>query len=594
MKLVQFPGELLSLILSYSDVTSSPIELWKCGDTSLNRKMAMCVHTVDLKDLNPASTSRYPKMLSSLRNLRVLRIKRVAYIAPPLILSQELRKLPPTLEELELSIPSTQLNFFLDWPPTTSELDSCKHTRRKSPSIWNIGAFFPRLRRLVAGDEQRGQIDLEMLRGVLPSSLEYLEFGAVCSDIERVEGILPPSLRTFKMTTVPNAIDYPSSLTYLGEDFMLAGYVGVDLVKVLTNLPPGITKIPSLSIDYDYMREYLNATTIKPSLEYLSISFNSQFDHPIEWIPPALTVLLFEGLTLPVPLLRALPRTITELRADTIDFDGLRTSKDTLDEDTLGSLWPPNLTSWRFPDIFCDLDANSFVTQGDILKSLPSSIISLYASGIHGITRYDWDSQFPKLRSLHLFLLPNSFDLNGLAQKQDFLASCLRAQNLETLYFILADHYLDEVSAEFLFAALPRGLRTLDMNTPPSSTEWTSHAWSCLPPSLTHLRVEMDSHLPSPALTLPYLPQNLSRLWIKFLEAPTAEEVRSMPCYHSLRAIDFIVLKSADAQAWGNLEAWPEATRSHAGPIADRNKQYPDPRVIKRYQHQEAPSKPAI
>lgn len=74
--LVELPTEILAEILFGCSRSCLVITLWKCGDKRLNKKLASAITFLDLEDTRLASTSRYPKLISELTNLRYLSINR--------------------------------------------------------------------------------------------------------------------------------------------------------------------------------------------------------------------------------------------------------------------------------------------------------------------------------------------------------------------------------------------------------------------------------------------------------------------------------------------------------------------------------------
>lgn len=579
MELRQLPGELLSLILSYNDSSHLVITLWKCGDSTLNAKLSKWIHFIDLQDLNVNSTSRYPKMLSNLPNLRFLRIEKHAFIAPPHMLSTELRKLSPTLEVLELAISTIELDFFLDFPSAPTEPASVHQRRKNSPPAWDISAYFPRLRRLIAGYNNSGILQLKMLHGLLPSTLEYLEINSLSDDIESVAGILPPSLETFLMRTVPHAIDYPRTLTCLGNQFSMAGFSGADVIKVLRNLPPNMKQIPSFTVDW-YVAENLSLETLKPSLMSLEMELYQSID--IDWVPPALTKLHLAGKILKVPFLLTIP-TVTDLLASSIDFDGIRATSGLLDEGRLKTLWPPKLEIWHFDSLLHDIDemALDFITKHEILSSLPPSLTKIVAHGLPEFELFDWNLNFPKLRTATFSFYKTDPDLSkSLEEKQDFLANCLNIQSLTGLTIFFPTHHIEDISAEFVFKSLPRGLETLLLHGDDSKFKWSSDAWTHLPPSITDLRIylgDRNNSAPPPSLVLQYLPSQLKCFYFNVFPAPTVAEIHSMPCYHTLR--QFTLPNASYMMPQSVVAAWPEA----ASVPNNSQLMYPDPRVLARY-----------
>lgn len=136
-KLVNLAGDVLAHILSYSGTSHCTILLWKCGNAALNAKLARDAHTIDLKDGNIASTSRWPRMLVELRGLRSLSIQRVGCIAPVRLLRKDLQLLSPKLEEVSL-------NFWqgldaMTAPSLSSPSGSPVRSRKMAPSTHSEG-----------------------------------------------------------------------------------------------------------------------------------------------------------------------------------------------------------------------------------------------------------------------------------------------------------------------------------------------------------------------------------------------------------------------------------------------------------------------
>lgn len=126
--LASLPLPFLSLLLSSPSSSYLTIPLWNCGNTALNRLLAISVTSLDLKDTNRFSTSRWPSIVSHLSSLRSLRISRPnGFLLPHnKALLAEIRKLPASVERISILSAEFLLDLFLPSNTLLSDVISSK------------------------------------------------------------------------------------------------------------------------------------------------------------------------------------------------------------------------------------------------------------------------------------------------------------------------------------------------------------------------------------------------------------------------------------------------------------------------------------
>lgn len=173
--LADLPSDILRHILHGSRYSFLTLVLWKTGDRHLQAKMVNGVDYLDLKDRRLASTSRYPKMISRLANLRYLSINRgnTNLMPTPKDLSEELQKLNGRkLETLKIKCLQSDQSFCnyvscVDGVAPTKPVFS--EYRRGYSYAFDMEKAFPSLQML-----KIGYCD-ECLLAALPDSLTILK-----------------------------------------------------------------------------------------------------------------------------------------------------------------------------------------------------------------------------------------------------------------------------------------------------------------------------------------------------------------------------------------------------------------------------------
>lgn len=156
MRLADLPSDLLGLLLASKLTSFLIIPLWKSGDRILQHKLSVGVHFVDLDALGFVPCSRFPKLLSCLKNLRHLALSRGRLPLMPSEedLSAELRKLDyHKLETLKISS--------LDASGALVLHDANERARLGLQSkLWTTASRFPVLSTLHIAAGKRGVSDI--------------------------------------------------------------------------------------------------------------------------------------------------------------------------------------------------------------------------------------------------------------------------------------------------------------------------------------------------------------------------------------------------------------------------------------------------
>lgn len=554
VKLALLPGDLLAHLLSYYDVSYAVVALWNCGNRTLNAKLSEWIHIIHLEDQNPASTSRYPKMLSHLTRLRTLRIIRLGSIGPPLYIALELQKLSSTLLELTVNT-DEELLHFREFPEHF-DLEDSYQPRANQLRFWNIAQTFPHLRKLVVWSKVERFIERDdfewssHLHEILPPNLEHLELIAFFQTTNDAAKYLPKTLHTLKFPSLPFSLSWPPNLTTLSGGFHERGRNGelrsndlnITFSDVAKTFPPSLTAVALSEIELQELSKLqfpLSMTKLE-SLYGLQILEPSQ----LSWIPSNLTSFLFSGSRLSGSVVATLPRTVTSIKLFGIDFTASRPSGAEALQSLLPTLWPPSLMSLAVREILFDMNQpNDF--HGAI-QALPTSLAHLKIRRSQPLV---WDFNFPLLRSLNFYKIKVTYASQYTYEHLESLVLPLQsyisfAPHLLSSFPALTDLIIksifsdvkDDVEADQLFEVLPKKLKKLELNTPDVFIRWSPSTWTLLPSLLESLEIhssfKCQLHM---SAVLPYLPPNLKHLELAAAEPPTASDMASMMCLPKLR-----------------------------------------------------------
>lgn len=456
--LAHLPSEVLAQIVTQFDSTVPLLVLWKCGDSVLNAKLASGVEQVELRDVSLVSISRYPMMISSLKNLRSLWLDRGKYSLTKSCaqLIGELNKIAG--DKLEtLRIESAESDHFfreLRSPSTTHDLPSHPSPSLPTDIIYNSSNLFAKFQRLTTLQIHR-QLSPQILEendlSLLPNSLTHLDIPIfTCTFMSGpVFSKLPRSLLIWKTQFEYN--DLRSPPPSLGG---VSGTNGGD---------------PSTHEDHLFSNDASSAS--------------ESFD---QWTPSA--VILQHIWSNPPPLLH----TVWTFALENIEqldlFDYL----------------PRTITE-------CDLDVNGFAWTPSHFQSLPPNFKFLFLEELDlvSFTGSIWTASLPeKLKHLDCGLIGSSIDLSipDLAHLPRSLESfhAHRFQRASLDWAVLEATFKDNDSF------WPPGLTTLDLSfaipkehfyaIPKTLTKLLTHwceeggsNFECLPECLLELRLILSS-----------------------------------------------------------------------------------------------------
>lgn len=355
-----FPVEILVQILDPQH-SFLAIELWKCGSSRLNYKLSHGgVTNIELNTRAP--TSRWPRCLKEFKLERlIVNALFGKALCSTATLRKELKKLNSDLKELEITAPGACLALFGGSSKKavnagdSDDMDQPKAAKRSKlaetaddldhQGIWNLDVTWPRMERLTFGGELRGLPPC--IFALLPRSLLHLEvtnqWGSSISDFSA----LPPKLRTLHLPCVITSAKalktLPRSVTDIGKSIDEA--VLVDLAKK-PSLLPNLTHFPweqdaeaNLELKEWVLEEDGEWPQSIESLMFAECSADQIFSKEL---PQALKTLSISASYCDYDitqsyLLKNLPKLLTELFVDKIDFSEIE-----------ASMWPSGLVDLSF------------------------------------------------------------------------------------------------------------------------------------------------------------------------------------------------------------------------------------------------------
>lgn len=425
MLLCEVPGAVLSLILN-GEFSWAAIELWKCGNRALNLRLAHYgVTHLDLSDLSPRSTSRWPVCLREFK-LESLSIQRgILPLTTPDVLHRELKLLSRSLKSLEIGAADLSKAFSPGpnrQPKDASESpsDAQSRSRKRSKYVeptdgndshtipWNLDLTWPRLERLTIRphptDHSGSLLDPSFL-ALLPRSL--LRFECLPSSghttLEDLS-MLPPALTWLSLPSstigAQGLMTLPKSLTYVGKS--LDGAALAKLIKA-PELLPHLKTFESQSDQADpYCLKRLkrNDTGFSDTITQLTVDYRSKA--LFTKLPLSLTR-LWCSAAFALPHLASLPPTLTDMRVYSVawdkELDLWPSPLRALSVENLGSfdfncfaLLPRGLTSLQF----------NYVDRPSVLSRNPDTSSSLLAIGQVCLARdvQRWNSAKSRLQRL--------------------------------------------------------------------------------------------------------------------------------------------------------------------------------------------------
>lgn len=569
------PSEILGQILTGS-ASHLSLLLWKCGNASLNAKLARSVTEVDLIDTAWTSTSRYPKLLSSFKNLRKLSIIRGnGYLmGSSKDLNVEIHKLASSLLELAISSAEAERAFLIHSPTWTIQSPKFEsHTYERGESrVIDLESLFPTLQRLLVISPNPGN-DIEPLGGVsclpaLPKSLTSLELEAMATNIALTDlSAMPPNLRFWKGSFVlPPEADYSKSTVALER------LHEVSEQSIIERLPPSITLLDK--------HGFLSLYTV-PRLRLLPKGLKTLRIRGI--LPPtpedgnwtsALPNQLVELSLLGFPyiitasLIQDLPRTLTTLwllpRCAGMDWEDIAK----LGAETT-TLWPNGLRCLSFAATTAEIQPH--------IKCLPKTLDTLHmrlrAPRTLSIATEELPPQLTelKLEYMAVGIVLGQFCALSLSSPFPETLKSLRLCDIGTSLANLPSQLHDltfEVSDLPLSSSLDRSeLPRLDRLQRLELNRWSWRWLDVFPPSLTSLSINMikdyDSSLNGENVDLfAALPSSLVKLLIKEESSGVKLPVLSALSFSNLRSLKRIHITSQVSFKSGVMRHWPKSIGS--------------------------------
>ena len=484
--LSNFPAEILAHILFGRCNSYLVVQLWKTGDRILQSKLATGIEFVDLKDTLLTSTSRYPKMLSSLCNLRYLSIDRGSYSLMPTsaALSEELRRLHGSkLKTLKLWCSDADLAFGVFPTLEGHSYDSVIFSQypRGVSYTFDMNKYFGSLETLKVS-----HIEDDFLPG-LPDSLTELTSPMLGLTVGGTMAKLPRSL--LKLNT---DLDWEFSESEVKSNVELNLEIWRDSPPMLHTIrsyliPRGVSTFEFLpkSLTKCYLYNHEEPFTIEslaslpPLFNTISTGFQCQPDQCAQWLRalPPHTETICAAFTLTEPWLW--PPALTSLEAQTTDFsnDAIAHLPRTLTNlsscwtfSTANSpVWPPSL---KHLELAVTLDGSWNIRKA----AFPSGLKRLTLQSRTPIPLSEFADFPPSLELLHV--------RGGIQLPSSSITSIVMPQRLKILKVAVWNGSL--------FAILPRCLEVLfidELLLPEKSTDIEDEAlFEELPSSLLEIR----------------------------------------------------------------------------------------------------------
>lgn len=523
------PLEILARVLRQPESSNIIVALWKCGNKQLNGSLSNggC-DTVVLKDDVPSSTSRWPRLLVELRHLKKLSIDRVeALIGSSEFISEELRKLAPTVEEIRLNFRGG-LEALL-----SSDSPRLGPNSKDAKRLWNITQHFPNLKVL---EVETGIYDAHpsppfSLADILPSLPATLTRLHLTVDETQMKDFrsnkLPSGLKEIKLRHISGTILWPSSLTSI----LGATANEYDYLEALDRLPRGVREIshnfwpsekPLTESTWDALPTTLLSLNLNGGID--EASFTGQV-----WsaaLPQHLTHLSFSVSRAPAltwSVIQKLPRTLITLHDVHLNYEEIRltcTHRKIFDGTHLtGSMpWPEALQTLRLAN-----GGLPTISRASDLQFFPKSLTHLEGlrsgpdRGSLGIVARNTPLDFEK----HILAFEELKHLSVSGDRQTAFSS-----GLPSHLTVLKVHCLVELGALPPASTTPRWIEAR------SSSAFGSHRSPVvsapapppaplfaapLPTSLTELRIDIEDG-ESALSILERLPQGLKTLHLRIPE----------------------------------------------------------------------------
>lgn len=350
VKLNQFPADVLGHILRIGCFSQAIIDLWNCGDSILNAKLASGVTSLKLKSLRP--NPFLPAMLFELKGLRSLSLTSTCkFAATHVEWVAILSKLPQHLKTLNIRFPNAPALF--DTGVETSYA-------RGSATFMDLGRLFPKLEKLgVYSNTWVGETFETTALAALPSTLTSFATMEItfCEEKGHTSALLPPHLR--KLNACVQIKSQGSPRPWLLSELEYISYfqlIDEDCIADCSWMPRSLT---CFAVHPWFMLTPSLLRSLPPKLTLLSVQdirsslFAAEHTTWQAMVPPSVTELHFNDNLADWGLQR-LPHSIKNV-VDLGNFPGsyLRSLGSQAEMD---AFWPPNLHSmlnvtFRYEDV---------------------------------------------------------------------------------------------------------------------------------------------------------------------------------------------------------------------------------------------------
>lgn len=538
--LVGLADEVLAGILEL--VSLDVVTLWMTGDANLQTRMMRCCRAVRSSPemRHRKSLKRWPRMLSQLTSLQVLVLGVIEINEDIAEVSKQIRRLPSSLVELELSF------------------RSCARAMLQSPPAegvyWRLWRFWNSWTSWSPRRAWNGSVNRESDNNLIEADRECGVFWSFAARFPHLKKIDFRDTVTYPgpMPHVPaNAAfhHFPPCLEHLHLDFSATGWDGFDdfspLPRSLTSLrigrytfidasaaktlPPNLTHLgPCMPRDLDTISKlprtlrsgewlgnlnpecpkWFRPTHIRLLLAAVPPSTETLYRLPIvrehfesqniQWptaLPNSLTVVSFLKITLRSDEVALLPRTLTKIHLLMLDFPEFY--ERSLSKGDIQQIWPPALK-------FLHIEQTQRIPSAHMIGVLPSTITSL--TNLHtedGSSIFDSLSKhFP-----HLQELDNLSNNDGQTTLSQIFVKTPFPTTLRKLYLVRS------LISPSSFAMLPRGLVILWLPTTSLEDPELAREVAKLPRTVEKMAFDVFHQS-----ALPHLPPSLTALSVSSLE----------------------------------------------------------------------------
>ena len=334
MYLQDLPGAILRLILN-DENSWCAIELWKCGNRTLNARLAnKGVTNVSLCAHFTTSTSRWPRCLSFFKLEHLSIVHPNDALSTPAMLRSELMKLSDTLITLKIEADNL-IEAIFPTPssprqvPPSEDFDATQPPSKRPKSIenddsnrvhtmaWDLDTTWPRLERLELKDLSSHELSPSTF-SLLPRSLTCFVCNSSITKPTDDFGQLPAGLQTLNLrieSIGPVAmLTLPKSLTdvcdSLNRDAAALWTDNPSILPLLQSFKWGTHPTPAPALFADSLTEITFSRLVTGP--------------PPSQLPSKLTSLRIQNCTFSTRQIATFPHTLERLVVRRVDWNGMK------------------------------------------------------------------------------------------------------------------------------------------------------------------------------------------------------------------------------------------------------------------------------